>query len=322
MTDFAVRVRAATGAELRCIDLRTLQVNVGRRCNLECAHCHLECSPARGETMPWPLMAAIVGVARTGRFELVNITGGAPELNPDLRRFVGALRESGVAVQVRTNLVALASPGLETLPEFFRDARVALVASLPCYLEENVRAQRGAGVMEASVAAIRRLNALGYGVAPEFPLVLIHNPGGAFLPPDQEELQDDYRRELGARFGIAFTRLSVLANMPIGRFLAHLRRRGEVRTYRQLLAGAFNPATIDALMCRHQVSIDWDGTLYDCDFNLALRMPVDHGAPAHIARFDAEVLATRQIVSGRHCFGCTAGQGSSCGGALAVGCRL
>jgi radical SAM/Cys-rich protein len=316
MIDFAARIHAATGAQLRGVDLRTLQVNVGRRCNLRCAHCHLACSPLRDETMGWPVMSAIVEVARSRQFGVIDITGGAPELNPDLRRFIGALREGGVSVQVRTNLTALALPGMELVPEFFRDARVALVGSLPCYLEEEVRVQRGAGVFETSIAVMRRLNSLGYGVAPELPLGLVYNPCGPFLPPAQAGLEADYRRELGTHFGVTFTSLRALANMPIGMFLAELRRDGKERAYRALLTESFNPRTIEGLMCRRQVSVDWDGTLYDCDFNLALGVPVDHGAPDHITRFSADALASRQIVSGRHCFGCTAGQGSSCEGAL------
>jgi radical SAM/Cys-rich protein len=205
---------------------------------------------------------------------------------------------------------------MEAVPEFLRDHRVSLVASLPCYMEENVRAQRGEGVYEKSITAIKRLNSLGYGVAPNLPFDLVYNPGGPFLPPEQEKLEAEYRRELSARFGITFTRLLTITNLPIGRFRMELCRQNQAESYWQLLQNSFNPNTVDGLMCRHQLSVGWDGTLYDCDFNLALALPVDHGAPDHIHYFDLPDLVRRRIVTGRHCFGCTAGFGSSCGGAL------
>jgi radical SAM/Cys-rich protein len=246
----------------------------------------------------------------------VDLTGGAPELNPHFRRFVGALCHEGHTVQVRTNLTVLQEPGMEEMPEFFRENWVHLVASLPCYLKENVCAQRGERVYEKSIAAIRRLNALGYGFHPDLPLNLVYNPGGPFLPPPQSALEEDYRQELGNRFGITFTRLLTITNMPLGRFQIELDRKNQKQYYLQLLRRSFNPKTMDGLMCRYQISIGWDGTLYDCDFNMALRLPVNHGAPDHIRSFRREDLVKRRIVTGEHCFGCTAGAGSSCGGAL------
>ena len=237
-------------------------------------------------------------------------------MNPHLRRFIEALRDQGHSVQVRTNLTILLEPGMETMPEFFRDHQVHLVASLPCYLEDNVRAQRGAGVYEKSIQAIRRLNALGYGIDPDLPLDLVYNPVGPSLPPDQSKLEADYRCKLGERFGITFAKLFTITNMPIGRFFDDLRRQDRHTKYMRVLQDSFNPQTLDGLMCRHQVDIDWDGTIYDCDFNLALGMPVDHGAPANIKDFDPALLINRKIVTDNHCFGCTAGHGSSCGGAL------
>jgi radical SAM/Cys-rich protein len=191
-----------------------------------------------------------------------------------------------------------------------------LVASLPCYLEENVSAQRGKGVYEKSIAAIKRLNNMGYGFDTALPLNLVYNPGGPFLPPSQSALEKDYRRELGRHFNITFNRLLTIANMPLGRFRADLSRRDQEQTYLQLLRKSFNPDTLSGLMCRHQISIGWDGTLYDCDFNLALGLAVDHGAPNHIKSFRLSDLSLRRIVTGEHCFGCTAGSGSSCAGAL------
>jgi len=310
-------VSGLTGQEgLRGVDIGIVQANLGLRCNQSCAHCHVGASPSRTEMMSRQTMDAIVEVATAARAELVDLTGGAPELHPDFCSFVLALRERDLTVQVRTNLTVLLEPGMEGMPEFYRANGIRLAASMPCYLEENVRAQRGKGVYEKSVEAIRRLNELGYGSDPALPLDLVYNPGGPFLPPDQASLQDDYKRELHERFGITFTRLLTIANMPIGRFLKRLRAEEREQSYMQLLRGSFNVETLDGLMCRHQINIGWDGTIYDCDFNLALGLPVNHGAPNHIKSFDERALAERRIVTGEHCYGCTAGGGSSCRGAL------
>ncbi len=305
-----------TGGGLRSVEIQAVQVNVGLRCNQQCRHCHVSASPHRCEVMEWATMEVVLeAVSETGA-ALVDITGGSPELNPHLRSFVEALRGLGCTTQVRTNLTVLLEPHLEGMINFYRDHQVQLVASMPCYMERNVAAQRGPRVYERSVEVIRRLNAAGYGVRDNLQLNLVYNPTGAFLPPEQSALEEDYRRELGRRFGVRFTKLLTLTNMPIGRFGDELRNGGAEREYMRLLEGAFNPATLDGLMCRHQISIGWDGTLYDCDFNLALHCPVDHGAPDHVRRFDPGALRARRIVTGEHCFGCTAGCGSSCGGAL------
>ncbi|HSB04545.1 MAG TPA: arsenosugar biosynthesis radical SAM (seleno)protein ArsS [Thermodesulfobacteriota bacterium] len=317
MSDFEKQIGETTGGSgLFSQTIEILQVNLGLRCNQQCYHCHLEASPERTERMDWPLMERVLEVAPGVGCRLVDLTGGAPELNPHFSRFVSALRSQGHEVQVRTNLTVLSEPGLEEMPEFFRENRVRLVASLPCYLEENVRAQRGEGVFEKSVKAIQGLNALGYGFDPDLSLNLVYNPGGPFLPPPQLGLEEDYRRELGTRFGITFTSLLTITNMPLGRFRMELDRKNEEKEYLQLLQESFNPQTMEGLMCRHQISIGWDGTLYDCDFNLALGLPVNHGAPDHIRFFRIEDLVKRRIVTGEHCFGCAAGAGSSCGGAL------
>jgi radical SAM/Cys-rich protein len=297
--------------------LEVLQVNVGIKCNQECSHCHLEASPERREMMSWPIMEKVLEAAVEVRPRLVDLTGGAPELNPHFRHFVAALRKQGHSVQVRTNLTVFLEPGMEDLPRFFQEHQVSLVASLPCYLPENVCAQRGEGVYRQSIEAIRTLNRLGYGSRPDLPLNLVYNPGGPFLPPSQSALEEDYRRELGSRFAIAFTRLLTITNVPLGRFRNELRRQKQESEYLRLLRDSFNPRTVPALMCRHQVSVGWDGTLYDCDFNLALGLPVNHGAPDHILSFKPQELKSRRIVTGDHCFACAAGAGSSCGGALA-----
>jgi radical SAM/Cys-rich protein len=222
----------------------------------------------------------------------------------------------GHSVQVRTNLTVLLEPGMEKMPKFYRRHKIQLVASLPCYLEENVCAQRGKGVYEKSITALKQLNTLGYGIDPDLPLNLVYNPGGPFLPPLQTSLEKDYRSELGRRFGITFTHLLTITNMPLGRFQMDLYQKGQENNYLDLLRKSFNPETLAGLMCRHQISVGWDGRLYDCDFNLALGLPVNHGAPDHIESFRVSDLNLRRIVTGEHCFGCTAGAGSSCRGAL------
>ena len=317
MGQFERQVASVTGDYLSSLELDVVQVNVGLRCNQQCRHCHVGASPQRTEVMDWPTMEQVIEACRRVGSRLVDLTGGSPEMNPHFRRFVAAFRAEDFAVQVRTNLTALLEPGNEDLPAFLRDHQVQIVASMPCYLEQNVDAQRGKGAYAKSIETIKWLNALGYGRDPALALNLVYNPAGPLLPPPQDKLEADYRRELHEHFGIVFTRLLTITNMPIGRFQQELRRQGEEGKYMRLLKDAFNPDTLDGLMCRHQLSIGWDGTLYDCDFNLALGLPIDHGAPDHVGRFNAQVLKSRRIVVGEHCFGCTAGAGSSCGGALA-----
>lgn len=316
MSDFDNQIAGITGTGLYSLGMKTLQVNLGLKCNQQCTHCHHESSPQRREIMSWATMRLVMEAARSIGCQCVDLTGGAPELNPHFQRFVVALRQEGHQVQVRTNLTVLMEPEMEELPEFFRDKGVQLVASLPCYLEENVSAQRGKDAYEKSIVAIKRLNALGYGSESGLPLNLVYNPGGPFLPPPQAALEEDYRRELGTRFGISFTRLLTITNMPLGRFRAELARLNQEKDYLQLLKKSFNPNTLTALMCRNQLCVGWDGQLYDCDFNLALGFSVNHGAPDHIKSFRLLDLVNRRIITGDHCFTCTAGFGSSCGGAL------
>ena len=297
--------------------LETIQINVGLKCNQSCRHCHVEASPERLELMDWATMEMIVKtIRRLPALKLVDLTGGAPEMNPQLPRLVSALQPHDLRIQIRTNLTAMLDIGLEPWSRFLYDNKVELVASLPCYLEENVSAQRGDGVFQNCIEVIRHLNQLGYGQEDGLILNLVYNPGGLFLPPDQFGLEADYRQQLLARFGVKFSRLYTITNMPIGRYLDQLSHNNQLQPYLQLLRGAFNPQTIDSLMCRHQLNIGWDGALYDCDFNLALKLPVNHGAPNHIKMFEPSALVHRRIVTGDHCFGCTAGCGSSCAGAL------
>jgi radical SAM/Cys-rich protein len=299
--------------------LTILQVNVGKLCNQACHHCHVEAGPKRTEIMSRRVAErAIELVAATPSIALVDITGGAPELCPSFRFLVEESRRLGRRVIDRCNLTILFEPGQEDLAEFFARNEVAVVASLPCYIEKNVDTQRGHGVFKKSIEALRRLNALGYG-KPGSPLELdlVYNPIGAYLPPAQAELEADYKEELRARFGIEFHKLFTITNMPIKRFASYLERSGEYEAYMSLLVNHFNPGTVPALMCRSLVSVGWEGNLYDCDFNQMLEMPLGAG-PRTIFDLDSlEGLEGGRIATGSHCFGCTAGAGSSCGGAIA-----
>lgn len=316
LNDFDARLYKEARFPLTACDMRTVQVNISLICNQSCNHCHLGCSPSRTEQMDWETMLQVCSLASPSWTRLVDITGGEPSLHPLLPQFIETLRERGLRVQVRTNFTALLEKSARSLPEFFRDHEVQLVGSMPCYMQENVDAQRGPGTYERSIESIRRLNALGYGRSDRLQLNLVYNPAGPVLPPEQAQLEADYRRELRKSAGVEFTNLLTIANMPIGRFQAELDRRGCTEQYGQLLRESFNRQTLDALMCRHQISIRWDGTLFDCDFNVALDCPVDHGAPKHLLSFDMRRLVKRRVVTGEHCFGCTAGSGSSCGGTL------
>lgn len=298
------------------VSIETVQVNIGLRCNLACHHCHVESSPSRREEMTWETMQLVLDAARRAGAQTLDITGGAPEMHPRFREFVDTAIAEGLHVMVRTNLTILLQPGYEDLPEYFSDRRVHLVASLPCYLEVNVDKQRGRHVYRGSIEVIRRLNAVGCGIREELPLDLVYNPGGPSLPPPQEKLEAAYKTELLERFGIRFSRLLTITNMPIGRFLHDLNRDGKDQLYKAVLRDAFNPATVDGLMCRHQLHVGWDGTLYDCDFNYAISLPVN-GPLTHVRDFNPTEFLRRRIATGEHCFGCTAGCGSSCKGSLA-----
>jgi len=313
---FETQIQKDCGLDLYAMDLKILQVNVGSRCNLRCRHCHHECGPERTEVMSWEVMEDLIQLAGAIRPGLVDITGGSPELNPHLKRFIVTLKENGHTVQMRTNLAVLFEPGMENFPEFLHQHMVHLVASLPCYLEEEVCIQRGQGVFERSTEMLKKLNALGFGMEIQLPLYLVYNPVGPFLPPNQSQLELDYRQELASRFGIQFSGLFTIANMPIGRFREHLKQEKKDKEYIRLLRDAFNCQTVAGLMCRHQICVAWDGFLYDCDFNMALNLGLVDGLPRSIRNFDHDSLVNRKIRTGNHCYGCTAGFGSSCGGAL------
>lgn len=313
---FSSLCRQILGQDLRALTIDTLQVNIGLKCNLACHHCHLESSPARDEQMSWSTMEDVLEAARILEVKTLDLTGGAPELNPHFKALVRKARSQGHSVLVRTNLSILEEPGFEDIPAFFREHEVSLVASLPCYLEENVDRQRGLGTYQADIAALLRLNSHGYGIDEHLVLDLVFNPAGPTLPPDPQGLEEAYREELARRFGIRFTRLLTLTNLPIGRFIEKLERDALAEDYRNLLRSSFNPATLEGLMCRHQLHVGWDGSLSDCDFNHALRIGLANDLACSISDFDAALLLTRSIATADHCFGCTAGRGSSCGGAL------
>jgi radical SAM/Cys-rich protein len=297
----------------------TLQVNLGYRCNQQCLHCHVAAGPNRSESMTAETVGLVIDCLHTGRFATLDLTGGAPELNPGFRRLVEEARALGLRVIDRCNLTILHEPGQQDLAEFLAGHRVEIVASLPCYLEENVNRQRGSGVFDGSIRALRQLNALGYG-APDGERVvnLVYNPQGPTLPPPQAGLEADYRRELGERYGIRFNHLLALANLPIQRFGSTLISRGQFDDYMALLRQSHDDANLDAVMCRALVSVDWQGYLYDCDFNqmLGLGLRAEGVDRPHLRDLAALPLDGRPIVVGDHCYGCTAGQGSSCGGAL------
>ena len=301
---------------------RTVQVNVGKVCNQACHHCHVDAGPKRTERMSAETVERVLALVRASpQVRAVDVTGGAPELNPSFVRLVTGAHELGREVIDRCNLTVLFEPGMEQLPALFRSLAVRLVCSLPCYTEENVDAQRGNGVFDKSIRALLMLNALGYGMAASgLVLDLVYNPLGPSLPPAQSTLESRYKDELRSRFGIEFNSLITIANMAIKRFAEQLERRGALEDYQTLLVDSFNPATVDGVMCRSLVSIAYDGKLYDCDFNQMLELPLVSGSRAltihDIESFDE--IDALPIATASHCFGCTAGVGSSCAGAIAT----
>jgi radical SAM/Cys-rich protein len=298
--------------------LETLQVNVGYRCNQSCFHCHVNAGPNRTEEMTGDIADLVLEFLRRRKIATLDITGGAPELNQNFRRLVCEARKLGVKVMDRCNLTILEQPGQEDLAEFLAGEHVEVVASMPCYLQSNVDAQRGKGVFDGSIRGLMRLNALGYGRNPDLVLNLVYNPQGPSLPPAQASLEADYKRVLSEQYDIAFNKLFVLANMPIQRFGATLITRGEFGAYIGLLQDAHLDANLDGVMCRNLISVDWRGYIYDCDFNQMLDLPMMLGERkrSHLADLLNESVEGNPIRVAGHCYGCTAGQGSSCGGAL------
>lgn len=307
-----------------CLD--TLQVNLGYRCNLSCTHCHVNAGPQRTESMSEDVIGTLLQYMAQRGVKQLDITGGAPEMHPGFQGLVSEARRHGVEVIDRCNLTILRQPGFEHMAGFLAEQQVSIVASLPCYLEENVSMQRGKGVYQESIAALQDLNALGYGHDAQLQLSLVYNPQGPHLPPAQQALEADYKRELQERHGIVFNNLFTLANMPINRFGAVLLAQGQYDDYMRLLKDNYAEANLEGLMCRSLVSIDWRGYVYDCDFNQMLDLPTAHpqvlasdGGRLHIDQLLALELSGQPIRVGDHCYACTAGQGSSCGGALEAG---
>lgn len=305
--------------QIRRKELSTLQVNLGYKCNQQCLHCHVNAGPNRKELMSGETIDTIISLMDRMSIQSLDLTGGAPELNPHFRRLVMAARQRGVQVMDRCNLTILSEPGQEDLAEFLAQQNVAVVASMPCYLKENVDGQRGKGVFDRSIQGLLRLNELGYG-DPEsgLELNLVYNPQGPVLPPPQVALEQDYHERLQRQFGIRFNHLFTLTNMPIQRFGSTLISKNQFQTYMDLLKASFSAANLESVMCKTLVSVDWQGYLYDCDFNQMLDLPL--GATSmprvHIAQLADLALTGESICVRDHCYACTAGQGSSCGGAL------
>ena len=305
---------------LRRVRPEILQVNVGKLCNLTCVHCHVNAGPKRKEIISRETIDRIIGWLAKTDIPIVDLTGGAPEMIPDFRYFIQRTKalEPPRHVIDRCNLTILVEPGYEDLPDFLAAHQVEIIASMPCYSAANVDAQRGEGVFDGSIAALQLLNSLGYGVDVDLLLHLVYNPVGAFLPGSQADLEADFKRKLAANFGIVFNNLYTITNLPIGRFAAYLRHNNNLEEYMELLISAFNPATIDGLMCRNTISVGWRGEIYDCDFNQQLGMQWQNSDESGLFLWDVDPdkIDNREIMTGDHCFGCMAGAGSSCGGAI------
>ncbi len=309
------------GLDLRRGTTEILQINTGKLCNLTCIHCHVNAGPKRKEIITRHTIDRIVDWLAVTDIHTVDLTGGAPEMIPDFRYFVQRLR---ALPQVRTiidrcNLTILNETGYEDMAEFLAAHRVTIVASMPCYCPENVNAQRGDGVFDSSIRALQRLNSIGYGRTEDLRLDLVYNPNGDRLPPAQAELEVDYKVELKKHFDIEFHRLYCITNMPISRFKSWLKNNGKLNHYMDLLRQSFNPAAVNALMCRHTLSVGWQGEVYDCDFNQQLGLQWRNGKPLFLWDINPSNLIDRPVALGEHCFGCTAGSGSSCSGTLVSG---
>jgi len=299
-----------------------LQLNVGKLCNLTCVHCHVNAGPKRKEIITRQTVDRILEWFELTDILTLDLTGGTPEMIPDFQRLVRTVRSFDRPRRVidRLNATIINEPGYEWVGEFLAEHEVEIIASMPCYAPENVNRQRGDGVFDCSILAFQKLNALGYGRNPQLRLHFVYNPNGAFLPPAQAELEADYKVEMEKHFGIVFNSLYCIANMPIARFASYLKRNGELQDYMDTLKDAFNPATVDGLMCRNTINVSWQGEVFDCDFNQMMKLPAGRNngdAPHFLWDLDPSGFAEMPIRTGNHCFGCTAGSGSSCGGALA-----
>ena len=310
------QVLRESALELRRGSMRILQLNLGKLCNQTCIHCHVGAGPGRREVMSSETADRVIEWMERYRPGIVDITGGAPELCPQFRRLARAARSIGARVLVRCNLTVIFEEGQTDLPGFYRDNEVELICSLPCYTAENVDKQRGDGVFDRSIRALQKFNELGYGRVPELQLTLVYNPLGPTLPPEEAPLEAAYKAELAERFGIVFNRLLALTNLPVTRFALWLHAQGKLEDYHQLLLDNFNPATVDGLMCRDTINVDWEGELYDCDFNQMVDLKMGRQERRYLWDIDPEAVRGESIATSRHCFGCTAGSGSSCDGAI------
>lgn len=309
---FGERIKDIQPEPLAASDISILQVNLGYRCNMACAHCHVDARPDRDQMMGEETINAVVGALKDNDIRTLDITGGAPEMNPHFAYLVKKAREAGRRVMVRTNLTIFFENGMDYLPEFMSENSVRVIASLPCYTEENVDRARGKGTFNKCIKALAALKSFGYGDgSSDKELDLVYNPSGPFLAPPQKALEEDYRRELKRNYGITFDSLFAFTNMPIGRFRDFLVRTGRLVKYMEDLISTFNPENLQGLMCRKLLNIGWDGRLYDCDFNQMLGVPVHPHLPQHIKGFDYTRLKNRPIAVGEHCYACTAGQGST-----------
>lgn len=316
---FSTKLKESELFPLRPTALEILQINVGYMCNLVCEHCHVDAGPTRKEIMTKETMNYCLKAIDNSAINTVDLTGGAPEMNPHFKWFVEELSKRNVKVIVRSNLTILVSnKNFRTFPEFFKEHGVEVIASLPCYTADNVDKQRGDGVFSDSIEALRKLNDLGYGKkGTGLTLNLVYNPGGPSLPPDQTALEGDYKVRLKEDFGIEFNSLFALTNLPVSRFLDYLLIVGRYEEYMSKLVNAYNPAAAEGVMCRNTLSVGWEGDLFDCDFNQILRIQLDTRAPKNIRDFDRKTIESRNIAVQQHCFGCTAGAGSSCQGTVA-----
>jgi radical SAM/Cys-rich protein len=315
---FDTKLESSGNGHLTSGKIEIFQVNIGKMCNQVCKHCHVDAGPDRREIMTKETMELCLSALASAEMLTVDITGGAPEMNPYFKWFVSEISKMGKHIMVRSNLTILAANGFEDYPEFMAENKVEIISSLPFYKSSLTDKQRGEGVFEKSVAAIKILNNLGYGKENSgLKFNLVYNPAGAFLPGSQSELEKEYKRELLKNYGLVFNNLYTITNMPISRFLDYLISSGNYEAYMEKLSISFNTVAAQNVMCKFTLSVGWDGKLYDCDFNQMLELNLNHGAPSHIKNFNISLLENRRIITGQHCYGCTAGAGSSCGGATA-----
>lgn len=316
-TSFVDKMKSVNLFPLKPKLLEILQINVGYICNMECTHCHVDSSPRRTEVTPKDVLEKCLEVIdNTASIHTVDLTGGAPEMNPHFLWFIEELRKRNIETIVRSNLTILVEGKFKAYPELLAKHGVTIISSLPCYTEENTDSQRGDGTFVKSIKALKILNKLGYGINPNLKLHLVYNPLGASIAPSQAKLEMDYKRELKENFDIEFNSLYTITNLPVSRFLEYLESKGKLNDYVELLANSFNPFAASDVMCTNTLSVDWNGNLFDCDFNQILKLPVSVKKSRNIMDFDAAELSERSIVFNQHCFGCTAGEGSSCQGAI------